>query len=70
VRSWVGWVLDTLLGPEESGVGPGDPGRGLVGLLLFDSWIVDASIARTVAPDGSTRVVGLVGVSVVWVLFL
>ena len=51
-----GGCFGTLLGPEESGAGPamvvncGWGLRGLVGLLLFDSWIVDASIARTVGP--------------------
>jgi len=49
--------LGTLLGPEESGAGrDGCPGAGLVGLLVLDSWIVDASIARTAAPVHSVVV--------------
>lgn len=50
VRFVCGGVVGTLLGPEGSGVGPVLLGRGLVCLLVFDFWIVDASIARTSAP--------------------
>ena len=40
-------VFGTLLGPEESGARPGWGWFRRMGLLLFDCWIVDASIART-----------------------
>ena len=68
--AWGRWmVFGTLLGPEESGAGPdGCLGRGLVGLLVLDFWIVDASIARTAAPSVWVRsriVFG--GVVFVWV---
>jgi hypothetical protein len=39
-------------------------GFGLMGLLFLDFWIVDASIARTVAPGFSF---GWLGVVFVWV---
>ena len=65
-------VFGTLLGPEESGAGTPNGClwlfvdvwvSGLMCLLVFDFWIVDASIARTVTPGCSY---GL-GVVFVWV---